>query len=1004
MNPLVRLQVSPFVCDSHELNRPSISLQSAATRPTGTMLLHTLVIAVVYAAQSPGTLAAQYPGSLVAQGPSSIATESPDSLAPSQGQYTEADRHYTTERVDSTGVDNATTSTLPVIHKATLLEEYEGVAYDKMCDTSCKQKCGRRGEQGDSQCYCDRACLQLGDCCLDYEASCLSGPQVTRDNYADILRNRTSRVAKCVESLPVTHRDGTVKSVSFPAPTLVVSSCGDLKTTNTSTIDLCERPTQMNRTLDTDIPVLFRDVIYRNKYCAVCNNPGGHFTDLSAAGVMFNCVNTTIDASDHWQRYGRNITYDEAISKCTMQFNLSDFESVFRYRCRMEDTTPSVCKADSQFDHEYLLSMCHKYRAHIYHDTSSYSNPHCAMCSDPIPPYSMECTPFADVSECVGDECYDFSKMIEFQVTYYCPNGKVYDHVTASCVTLSCPAGHVKLRDNSCAKLNVTVPQMFSAERDIRIYVVISTESHELGRYDQGLSIHDINVDVISNSIKHSICSAFKVGILNNWDEVISKTSTCWFQEAVSRNFRDVFNQIAFSVDAIFPTVKHSIFVFNRNANETPVACLNGSQKMRRDVYFLDDGSDTTPSKFVVLNTSQVYDASDVPLVVSWSVNVSDSTRWMTSFAAFVCEPDILSCETVTFQKNDYLDNGGSLVLFKGTPEEVEIPEKTVLRLESKAIVLCASQLGNVTVIRAADRDGNTTDALVKDMLSLIGNILSMICLAFTMAIYCVFKEIRTQAGLCVMNLCGALFFAQMCFIVNNNKMFLTHREVCVTAAAFQHYIWLVTFLWMNVLAFDVSCTFAHMKPSGSARKTSRMCAFAVYAWGLPAVFVVICLVIDFCTDLPFTYGSKTTCWLAGPGAIVYYFAIPLAAVLAANLVLFVHTAVALRRATTIANRARQPRQQRTNVFVYIRLTSLMGFTWLFGFLANIDVLSFLWYPFIVCNSCQGIVIFVSFALTATVRRLWWVRCGGKKSSSGSVSDTRLKDLEWKEESRDVRL
>jgi len=953
--------MSPFVCYSHDFNRPSKSLQSATTRPIEKMLLHFLLIAVAYAAQSAGTLAAQYPGSLVTQGSSSIATESPDSLAPSQGQYTEDDVHYTTEGADST-VENATTSTLPVIHKAALLEEYEGLAYDKMCNTSCEQKCGRRGEQGDSQCYCDWACLQLGDCCLDYEASCLSGPQVTRDNYVDILRKRTSRVAKCVESLPVTHRDGTVMSVSFPGPTLVVSSCGDMTTANPSTIDLCERPAQANRTLDTDILVLFRDVIYRNKYCAVCNNPGGHFTDISAAGVMFKCVNTNTDASDHWQRYDRNITYDEAISKCTMQFNLSDIESVFRYRCRIDDTTPSVCRADSQFDPEYLLSMCHKYRAHIYHAiTFTYSNPHCAMCSDLIPPFAMECF------------------IPDFII--YCANGKVFDLLTASCVPVSCPAGRVKLRDNSCAKLKVTVPQMFSAERDIRIYVVISTEN-ELGRNDQGLSIYDISVDVFSNSIKHGICSAFKVGILNNWDEVISKTSTCSFQEAVSRNFGDVFNQIYISVGAIDATVKHRIFVFNRNANETPVTCLNGSQKIRRDVYFVSDGFFTPPSKFVVVDTSQVYDVSDVPVIVTWSVDVSDNSRWIMSFAAFVCEPDIFSCETVTFQKNDYIDNGGSVVLFKGTPEEVDIPEKTVSRLESKAIVLCASQLRN--------GGGNTNDALVKEMLSLIGNILSMICLAFTMAIYCVFKEIRTQAGMYVVNLCGALFLAQMCFLMNNNKMFVTHREVCITAAAFQHYSWLVAFLWTNVLAFYVSCTYAHMKPSVGARKTSRVCVFAVYAWGLPAVFVAVCLVIDFWTELPFTYGSKTTCWLAGPGAIVYYFATPLAVVLAANLVLFVRTVVALRRATAIANRDRQPGQQQTNVFVYIRLTSLMGFTWLFGFLANIDVLSFLWYPFIVCNSCQGIVIFVSFTLTATVRRLWWVRCWGEKSSSGSVSDTRL--------------
>ena len=976
-------------------------MQSAATRSIGTMLLYALIIAVVYAAQSPGTLAAQHPGSLVAQGSSSIATESPESPAPSQGKYTEDDVHYTTERGDST-VDNAKTPPPPEIEVMTYFDEYAWHFYKQMQQTSCKQRCGRRGKQGKNQCYCDWACLQIGDCCFDYEASCLSGPQVTYNNYQDILRDRPSRVAKCVERLPVTHRDGTVASVSFTFPTLVVSSCGDTTTANTSTIDLCERPAQANRTLDTDILVLFRDVIYRNKYCAVCNNPGGHFTDISAAGVLINCANTTIEASVRWQRYDRNIAYDDVISKCTMQFNLSDFESVFRYRCRAEDTTPSVCKADSELHPEYLLSMCHKYRAHIYNRCThkGYSNTHCATCTVEILP-DDDTVRYCYVNDprCIGAKCVDFGDFMNFYATYDCPNGMMFDHVTKSCVILSCPAGHVRLRDNSCAKLNVTVPQMFSAERDIRIYVVISNENQ-----DTDLFFADTCVTTIPNSMKPITCNAVLIGIRNNWDEVFFNTwiSTCDVEEAKSRNFGDAFSQIAYCVPKYPDPIKSRIFLFNRNANKTSVPCLNGSQKIRRDVYFLGNGTQTLPSKFVVVNTSQVYDVSDVPLLVSWSVDFSDSRRLITtSFAALVCEPDILSCETVTFQKNDYLDNGGSLVLFKGTPEEVEIPEKTVFRLESKAIVLCASQLGNVTVIHAADRDRNTTDATVKEILSLIGNILSMICLAFTMATYCVFKEIRTQAGLCIMNLCGALFFAQMCFLVTNNSMFLTHREVCVTAAVFQHYSWLVAFLWMNVLAFDVSCTLTRMKPSGGARKTSRVCAFAVYAWGLPTVFVAVCLVIDFCTELPFTYGSKTTCWLAGPGAIVYYFAIPLAAVLAANLVLFVRTVVALRRATAIASEARQ---QRTNVFVYIRLTSLMGFTWLFGFLANIDVLSFLWYPFIVCNCCQGVVIFVSFTSTATVRRLCWARYCGKKSSSGSVSDTRVKDLESQEESCDVRL
>ena len=48
-----------------------------------------------------------------------------------------------------------------------------------------------------------------------------------------------------------------------------------------------------------------------------------------------------------------------------------------------------------------------------------------------------------------------------------------------------------------------------------------------------------------------------------------------------------------------------------------------------------------------------------------------------------------------------------------------------------------------------------------------------------------------------------------------------------------------------------------------------------------------------------------------------------------------------------------------------------LGFTWLFGYLAMVDILHFLWYPFILCNTCQGVFICVSFSLTPTVRGLW---------------------------------
>ena len=100
--------------------------------------------------------------------------------------------------------DYWTASTQNVTRKQFTLKEFEDIVYDKMCNTSCKNKCGQYSSMSDSKCYCDDVCLHLGDCCLDYEASCLSGPSVTRDNYAAILRMRKPRSVKCVASVTQT--------------------------------------------------------------------------------------------------------------------------------------------------------------------------------------------------------------------------------------------------------------------------------------------------------------------------------------------------------------------------------------------------------------------------------------------------------------------------------------------------------------------------------------------------------------------------------------------------------------------------------------------------------------------------------------------------------------------------------------------------------------------------------------------------------------------------------
>lgn len=50
----------------------------------------------------------------------------------------------------------------------------QSVLVFELGELSCVGKCGDPGLQGDV-CYCDVKCVELGDCCLNYQALCVDG-------------------------------------------------------------------------------------------------------------------------------------------------------------------------------------------------------------------------------------------------------------------------------------------------------------------------------------------------------------------------------------------------------------------------------------------------------------------------------------------------------------------------------------------------------------------------------------------------------------------------------------------------------------------------------------------------------------------------------------------------------------------------------------------------------------------------------------------------------------
>ena len=180
-----------------------------------------------------------------------------------------------------------------------------------------------------------------------------------------------------------------------------------------------------------------------------------------------------------------------------------------------------------------------------------------------------------------------------------------------------------------------------------------------------------------------------------------NNTATCWFQETLSNNFVDVISKVQMFAATVnigyalpfYHLMQINIFVFNHDANDTSGTCLQGSPKIRHDLIFLNDEifPNTFVSKFHVMSTTQLYTVAETPVVVSWRLKNLADDGWMESPTAPICEPDIFSCDTVTFRADEYIDIGELLVLYSGTSQEVKISEREIffdwIRMQSYCVL-----------------------------------------------------------------------------------------------------------------------------------------------------------------------------------------------------------------------------------------------------------------------------------------------------------------------------
>lgn len=350
-------------------------------------------------------------------------------------------------------------------------------------------------------------------------------------------------------------------------------------------------------------------------------------------------------------------------------------------------------------------------------------------------------------------------------------------------------------------------------------------------------------------------------------------------------------------------------------------------------------------------------------------------------------------CTLVRLDQSEYdLHSNGSVYV---ETLDVVLEAGEFVSVDNNSIAVCSDLFNSSSSGHSYIKVSLQTN-LVEDYLSLAGQLLSLVSLLVMFAVYCSLKPLRNLPGKCLLSLAIALFLAQLLFL------FLVvptpESWPCWLLATSTHYFFLAAFFWMNTMAFDIWRTFQFQMLSQSSQNTRRrFIGYSLYAWITPLVVVAVAVLSDVdmipLPDYLRPHYARTFCWLNNKWGLLVFFAVPIAVLLLFNIVFFLMTVVSICRASQATKflSKGQRLSKRSHLVLYVKLSAVMGLTWVFGYLANSSQhhAQIMWYLFIVFSSLQGFVICIGFVCNRRVVRLLRERCQRrKKRSMRSMSAT----------------
>ena len=263
-------------------------------------------------------------------------------------------------------------------------------------------------------------------------------------------------------------------------------------------------------------------------------------------------------------------------------------------------------------------------------------------------------------------------------------------------------------------------------------------------------------------------------------------------------------------------------------------------------------------------------------------------------------------------------------------------------------------------------------------ILTYIGCSISLVGVTIILLTLALFKELRTMTTIILSNLSVSIIFTNVFILAGGPIAEATHSNpLCVSVGILLHFSILAEFSWMTILCVQITDTLirgAHLQaPHSLMANYRRFVIYFLAGWGAPIVIVVIAVAVNFTPSTSHLVlygrledGTDGLCWINHKISAILGFIVPVVLSLLANIIQLVIIGVILTRAIK-----HQVGAGRSSPYVYVRVFIVVFFSsgamWIFGILAMVALRDWAWYPFVILNSIQGLLLFVAFMATRKV-------------------------------------